>query len=105
MKVDEKILQDILTWLEKNFQNYKLVNELYLTGSSLDKFEINDIDIVQKLAFESKESLKEYAMNLEILKINFFNTFKIPLHVTSFTENESNNFAKFMSLNHSKRII
>ncbi|MDY0987072.1 hypothetical protein SOM12_06570 [Flavobacterium sp. CFBP9031] len=104
-QINEKVFREIIKWLEKKFSLYPFVEELYLIGSSLEKSEINDIDIVQKVNLNSTKEIQEFAQKLISLEQEFLYRFNLPLHITSFLEKDNNNFIKFMSLNKSKKII
>lgn len=105
MIIDINFKNTIQKWLFDNFNKYQFINELHLIGSVLHKLDINDVDIVQLINLESKESIKEYAKELQIIKSNFFNIFNIDLHITSFTNTELANFFTFISINNSIKII
>lgn len=104
-QINEIVFREIIKWLEEKFIQYPFVEELYLIGSSLEKFEINDIDLVQKINLNSKKEIQEFAQNLISLEQEFLNRFDLPLHITSFLEKDNENFIKFMLLNRSKKII
>lgn len=104
-KINDIVFREITKWLEEKFRFYPFVEELYLIGSSIQKSEINDIDIVQKINLNSIIEIKEFAQNLITLEQEFQNRFNLPLHITSFLEKDNENFFKFMSRNKSKKII
>lgn len=105
MEIDNYFLKDVSEWLFQTFEKYEFVIEVYLIGSILNDVKINDVDIVQYVNLESSESLKKYAEELKLIKIDFLDTFNIELHITSFTKKESYDFTKFISKNDSKKLI
>lgn len=105
MEVDNHFSKNVSEWLFQTFDKYDFVTEVYLIGSILNNFKINDVDIVQYVNLESTESLKEYAEQLKLIKVDFLDTFNTELHITSFTKKESSDFNKFMSKNDFKKLI
>lgn len=105
MIVDVFFKDRIQKWLFTYFSKYKFLSEIHLIGSVLYKLDINDVDIVQLINLDSKESIKEYARELQIIKSDFISIFNINLHLTSFTNAELANFVAFMSINNSIKII
>lgn len=105
MKIDNYFINDVSEWLFQTFDKYDFVTEVYLIGSILNNLKINDVDIVQYVNLESTESLKKYAKELILIKVDFLDIFNIELHITSFTKKASSDFTKFISKNDSKKLI
>jgi len=94
-------LEEMKGWLVSTFSHIAILDELYLIGSILNSQSsiFNDIDIVQKIKFQNYSELKSYGETVNKIKSDFNEKFKIPLHVTTFTQNELNELYQFMSKN------
>lgn len=97
----------ITIWLHNYFKNHKIVSEIFLIGSVLDKeYEIiNDVDIVQKLNKCKKVELFNHSILIKQLKADFDIIFKKSLHITTFTSYEYEVFNVFIAKNKIIKII
>ena len=88
-------------WLTNRFLDELIVNEVYLIGSILTNgFNlINDVDLVQFLKFEKIDELRSHFILTQKIQKEFKNEFGKYLHVTSFTNNEVDDYIEFMSKN------
>ena len=99
-------VKEITTWLFVAFSKYGFISDLYLIGSILhSEHLINDVDIVQNIYFDKSHALKQYADSLVDIKTSFLGIFSTPLHITTFTQNESCQLVSFMSKNIYLKII
>lgn len=106
-KYQNNDLDEMKEWLGEAFSKEELVSNLYLIGSVFHKNqkETNDIDIVQQIQFENSPKLIEYAQTISLIRESFVKRFLKPLHVTTFTQNESKEFEEFMSKNVYTKIV
>ena len=97
----------ITLWLHKYFINHKIVSEIFLIGSVLDKQYkmINDVDIVQNLNKSKKIELFNHSILIKQLKADFYIMFQKSLHITTFTSNEYEAFNIFIAKNRTIKII
>ena len=96
----------INNWLSTQFRDNLIVEEVYLIGSILiNNFRmISDVDLVQFLKFEQLDELKNHFTETQKIKQEFMINFGKYLHVTSFTNNELEDYIEFMSKNKSQKI-
>lgn len=106
-KVKNDILEDVRIWLFSVFSKYVFVKEVFLVGSILSPEikDINDVDIIQNIDFKNKEEIENYSILIVQIKHDFLKEFLIPLHITTFTQNELAGFKMFMSRNTYLKII
>ena len=97
---------EINNWLSTQFRDKLIVEEVYLIGSILiNNFRmISDVDLVQFLKFEQLDELKNHFTETQKIKQEFKHKFGKYLHVTSFTNNELEDYIEFMSKNKSQKI-
>lgn len=107
MKPNNCFIEKVTYWLKKNFGEFQIISDLFLIGSILDsnKNLINDVDVVQKLKSTEKNNLIELGKQVKEIKKDFLKEFSLPLHITTFTDNENIDFVIFMSKNEKIKVI
>lgn len=100
-------LEKLKDWLMAAFSKIQFLNKLFLIGSVLHKNqkETNDVDIVQQIQFDNSSKLAEYARTISLIRDDFAKEFSRSLHITTFTQNELNEFEEFMSKNQYIKLI
>lgn len=106
MESQNEKLNSISNWLIQCYNNLEIVEELHIIGSVMTKHfdQVNDIDIVQLVKYYSKNDLEIYGSKLKRIRMEFFSLYNKSLHVTTFTQNEKDEFIKFMNGNGSIKI-
>ena len=100
------ILDEVEKWLFSTFSEYGIVKDLFLIGSILtNQINFNDIDIVQNINFDNNDELKIYSKIVKNIKDRFFAKFQTSLHITTFTQYESEELKEFMTKNKYLKII
>jgi hypothetical protein len=100
------IIKKVKGWLTSIFIDYEFIKGLYIIGSLLNPVSnFQDIDIVQYTSFKTSNEMVEFSKMLSNIRKTFFTTFNVPLHITTFTQNEEPEFRTFMSKNIFIKII
>lgn len=105
--VQNSDLQEMKDWLTGKFSKIELLNSFFLIGSVLHKNqnEADDVDVVQQIQFENSFKLVEYTRTISLIRDDFTKEFSRSLHITTFTQNELNEFEEFMSKNQYIKLV